>query len=111
MPGRPLLTFFAAAAAAMLIACTASPQAAPGLRVMVKLSAGAASGTPGTATVAAWAAQATGLPVTAGAAVSPVWHALNLACGAATCEAALRALAADTAHFDSVEPETRRRAH
>jgi len=123
MPVRELLTADSTAALTATLAAafalagcgTAAPAAteAPAgtLRVMVKLSAAAARSAPDAATVAEWASRSTGLAVRYSAATSLAWHAIVLPCSAATCDAALRALAADSAHFDIAEPEGRRRAH
>jgi hypothetical protein len=58
------------------------------------------------------AAQASGVPTSYVAAVSPQWHGLSLSCGdEARCEAALQRLRADTAYFEAVQRDERRRPH
>ena len=57
------------------------------------------------------AVRASGVPVRYVAATSPRWHSLALTCpDAPSCDAALKRLAGDTAHFDAVERDGRRHA-
>ena len=103
-----LFAALAAAGALSLAACAAPPAAATEWRVMVKLSQpGADSGA-----IVRRAAASSGVPVRYAAAVSAQWHSLALACGdEARCAEALRRLQADTAYFQAVERDERRRPH
>ena len=80
------------------------------MRVLVRLSAAQRAAEPGAATIAAWAQTSAARPVRHAAAAGDGWHALELNCAPADCDAALARLAADTAHFESVQREQRRRA-
>lgn len=77
-------------------------------RVLVKLVQPASDGSA----IAQRASQVAGVPVRYLAPASPQWHSLSLACGdEGRCAAALQGLRADTATFQAVERDERRRPH
>jgi hypothetical protein len=99
-----LLSLFGTA----LAACAANPAPLLEWRVLVKV------GPPGNEAdaVVRRAAQASGVPARYVASVSPQWHGLSLSCSdEARCEAALQRLRADTAFFETVQRDERRRPH
>jgi hypothetical protein len=108
---RCLLPVLVSAFSVCLAACAAdAPAAAPPSewRVMVKLVQPSTDADA----IARRASRAAGVAARYLAAVSPQWHSLGLACGdEARCTQALQRLRADTAFFETVERDERRRAH
>ena len=109
---RKITLATAAAAMTWLAACAvpvpaAEPaSAAAELRVLVKL----ATASSDTSWITAQVATAAGVQVRYLAATSPQWHALALVCaGPDACEAALRRLGANTATFEVVQRDERKR--
>lgn len=92
-----------------LVACVAAaPPPVAEWRVLVKTT----QPHDDTATIVRRAGEASGVPARYVAAVSPQWHGLSLACGdEARCAAALQRLLADTAFFEAVQRDERRRPH
>lgn len=82
------------------------PGFSPELRVLVKLAAASAD----TDAIAAQVAAAAGTNARYLAASSPQWHALALRCAdVQTCEAAFRRLSANTAAFEAVQRDERKK--
>ncbi|MBC7993039.1 MAG: hypothetical protein H7Z15_07325 [Rhizobacter sp.] len=92
-----------------LAACAAADRTPPAeWRVLVKTT----QPHNDTAVIAQRASRASGVPVRYVTAASPQWHGLSLACGdEARCAAALQRLQADTAFFEAVQRDERRRPH
>lgn len=83
------------------------PDAAPGLRVLVKLAAPTTDGGAVAAEAARWA----DVPVRYAAAISPQWHAVNLRCRDDTsCAAAFEKLRRAGGTYLAVERDDRKRA-
>ncbi len=97
------------ALSAGLAACAATePAPAAEWRVLVKT----AQPQNDTTLIVQRAGQVSGVPVRYVTAASPQWHGLSLACGdEARCNAALQRLQADTAFFEAVQRDERRRPH
>ena len=114
---RKITLATAAAAMTWLAACVvpvpaaepASAAAAAELRVLVKLVK-PANASSDTSLITAQVAAAAGVQARYLAATSPQWHALALVCaGPDACEAALRRLGANTAAFEVVQRDERKR--
>jgi hypothetical protein len=92
-----------------LAACAAAEQAPLAeWRVLVKTSQPYTNTTP----IVQRAGRASGVPVRYITAASPQWHSLSLACGdESLCAAALQRLQADSAFFEAVQRDERRRPH
>jgi len=96
----------AAVMASIAVAACAAPQPESELRVLVKLARASSDGEA----IARRASDVSGVPVRYVAASSSQWHALALRCGdASRCDAAVARLSADTATFESVQRDERRR--
>lgn len=106
---RFLLSLAGAGLALGTAGCVAQvPAAGVQWRVIVRLVQPSSD----TDAVARLAAQTSGVTVRYAAAVSPERHALVLSCAdEARCDEAVRRLQRDTAHFQSVQRDERRRLH
>ncbi len=97
------------AACAVPVPAAEPASAAAELRVLVKLVK-PANASSDTSLITAQVAAAAGVQARYLAATSPQWHALALVCaGPDACEAALRRLGANTAAFEVVQRDERKR--
>jgi hypothetical protein len=105
MPSRLPAAVLTTIATLALGACAGAP--AQEIRVLVKLTQ--ASGD--TRVIAEQASRSSGATARYLAAAGGSWHSIALAClSSAECDAALARLQGDTAHFESVQRDERKRA-
>lgn len=93
-------------AAFALAGCAAQQAESAGMSVLVKL----ARPSMDAAAIAAQVESAAGRPARYQSASSTAWHAVHVGCtDAADCEAVLQRLRADTARFEAVQRDERKR--
>lgn len=106
---NPTLVFMKSTLPAVLAAAIGLAACASELAVERQVLVHSNSSAVDPAALAALAGRSAGVPARYVAAAGAQWHALALSCRPSDCDAAIQRLAADRAHFESVQGDERKR--